>query len=49
MARSWWGRLLIGGFIGGIVVTFASIDSALIFAGGIILGALIVFLLGEWK
>jgi hypothetical protein len=49
MARSWWGRLLIGAFIGGIVVAFANIDNALIFVGGMIVGALIVFLLGEWK
>lgn len=49
MARSWWGRLLIGAFIGGIVVAFANIDSALIFVGGMIVGALVVFLLGEWK
>lgn len=49
MARSWWGRLLIGAFIGGLLVTFSGIDDALIFFGGMILGGLIIFLLGEWK
>jgi hypothetical protein len=49
MARSWWGRLLIGAFIGGLLVTFSGIDDALIFFGGMILGGLVIFLLGEWK
>jgi hypothetical protein len=49
MARSWWGRLLIGAFIGGLVTSWASIDNATVFIGGMVVGALVVFFLGQWE
>ncbi len=49
MARSWWGRLLVGGFIGGIVVAFAGIDEPLWFIGGMMIGAAFVYFLGMWE
>lgn len=49
LARSWWGRLLIGAFIGGMVTAFANIDSGVIFVGGMVVGAVAVYLLGMWE
>ena len=49
MARSWWGRLLAGGFVGGIVVAFAGIDEPLWFLGGMMVGAAFVYFLGMWE
>jgi hypothetical protein len=45
--RSWWGRTLIGAFIGGVLMAWVSIqDPSLIFVG-MVVGALALFFLGR--
>ena len=45
--HSWWGRSLAGAVIGGFLVAFAGVNSPAIFVGGMILGAVAMFLLGR--
>lgn len=47
MLRSWWGRLLLGAFIGGFAASL--ISDPWIFLIGVISGAVIVYFLGEIK
>ena len=46
MARSWWGRLLVGAFIGGLLVAFAGIQEPVWFLGGMLVGAAVLYFLG---
>jgi hypothetical protein len=45
--RSWWGRMLIGAFIGGFTVAFVGVQEPAIFLVGMILGAAVLFFLGR--
>jgi len=49
MVRSWWGRLLIGAFIGGLLVAFSGIDEPIWFIGGMLAGAAALYFLGMWE
>ncbi len=49
MVRSWWGRLLIGAFIGGLLVAFSGIDEPIWFLGGMLAGAAALYFLGMWE
>ena len=45
--RSWWGRIIIGAFIGGVLMAWVSIqDPSMIFVG-MVVGALALFFLGR--
>jgi len=45
--RSWWGRLLVGAFIGGLLVAFSGLNDPVAFVWGMVLGALAMFFLGR--
>ncbi len=47
LLRSWWGRSLAGGFIGGLLVAFAGINDPVWFFVGVAAGALALFFLGR--
>jgi len=47
--RSWWGRSLAGAFIGGLLVAFSGLDQPAVFLGGMLIGAVTLFLLGRWE
>jgi hypothetical protein len=47
LAQSWWGRSLMGAFIGGLLVAFSGVDNPTVFLGGMVLGALVLFFLGR--
>ncbi len=47
LAQSWWGRSLMGAFIGGLLVAFSGVDSPTVFLGGMVLGAVVLFFLGR--
>jgi hypothetical protein len=47
MIRSWWGRSLFGGFIGGLLMAWSGVEDPLFFFGGIVVGALVMFFLGR--
>jgi hypothetical protein len=49
LVQSWWGRLLIGAFIGGLLVAFSGIEEPAVFFGGMALGALVLFFLGRMQ
>ena len=49
IVRSWWGRMLIGAFIGGLLVAFANIQDPAWFIGGIFVGAFAMYFLGLWE
>ena len=49
IVRSWWGRLLIGAFIGGLLVAFSGIDEPIWFIGGMLAGAAALYFLGMWE
>jgi hypothetical protein len=49
IARSWWGRMLIGAFIGGLLVAFANIREPVMFIGGMFVGAFAMYFLGMWE
>jgi hypothetical protein len=46
-AKSWWGRCLIGAFIGGLLVAFSGLNDPTAFVWGMALGALAMFFLGR--
>ena len=46
-ARSWWGRMLIGAFMGALIVAFVNVQDPAIFLIGMIIGALALFFLGR--
>jgi hypothetical protein len=47
IARSWWGRIIMGAFIGGVLMAWVSIqDPSLIFVG-MVIGAAALFFLGR--
>ena len=47
IVRSWWGRIIIGAFIGGVLMAWMTIqDPALIFVG-MAIGAVTLFFLGR--
>ena len=46
-ARSWWGRCLVGAFIGGLLVAFSGLNDPTAFVWGMALGALGMFFLGR--
>lgn len=45
--RSWWGRSLVGAFIGGLLVAFSGLHDPAPFVWGMALGALALFFLGR--
>lgn len=45
--RSWWGRMLFGAFIGGLLIAFSGIDNPTVFFTGMLVGAVIMFFLGR--
>ena len=47
IVQSWWGRSLMGAFIGGLLVAFSGVDTPAVFIGGMALGALAAFFLGR--
>lgn len=47
--RSWWGRMLAGAFIGGLLVAFSGIDQPVAFLLGMLVGAVVLFFLGRWE
>jgi hypothetical protein len=47
LVKSWWGRSLMGAFIGGLLVAFSGIQDGTVFLGGMIAGALVLFFLGR--
>lgn len=49
LARTWWGRLLFGAFLGGMLVAFSNVDNPTIFIIGMIVGAVVVYFLGQWE
>jgi hypothetical protein len=49
LARSWWGRSLIGAFLGGIIVAFAGLDTPAVFLAGMLIGAVVMYFLGRWE
>ncbi len=49
IARTWWGRMLVGAFIGGLLVAFSNIQDPAWFIGGIIAGAFAMYFLGLWE
>lgn len=47
LVRSWWGRIILGAFIGGVLMAWVSIqDPSLIFVG-MVVGAAALFFLGR--
>jgi len=49
IVQSWWGRSLMGAFIGGLLVAFSGVDTPAVFIGGMALGALAAFFLGRLR
>ena len=49
LLQSWWGRSLAGAFIGGLLVAFSGVDDPAWFMGGMVIGAVTLFLLGRWQ
>jgi len=47
VARSWWGRMIIGALIGGFTVAFVGVQEPSIFLLGMIIGAALLFFLGR--
>jgi predicted MFS family arabinose efflux permease len=47
MLQSWWGRCLAGAFLGGLLVAFSGVNEPGFFLVGMVLGALVLFLLGR--
>ena len=47
MVRSWWGRIIIGAFIGGILMAWVSIEEPALVFVGMIGGAVALFFLGR--
>ena len=47
--RSWWGRMLIGAFIGAFTVAFVGVQEPAIVLIAMIVGAVGVFFLGTWQ
>ena len=47
--RSWWGRMLIGAFIGAFTVAFVGVQEPAIVLIAMIVGAVGVFFLGTLK
>ena len=45
--RTWWGRLLAGAFVGGLLVAFAGINEPSWFLVGMAVGALAMYFLGR--
>ena len=45
--HSWWGRSLIGAFIGGFSVAFLGVQEPGIFLVGMLIGAVALFFLGR--
>jgi hypothetical protein len=45
--RSWWGRMLIGAFIGGFTVAFVGVEEPAIFLLAMAIGAAALFFLGR--
>jgi hypothetical protein len=47
--QSWWGRMLAGAFVGGLLVAFSGLDDPVVFLLGMLAGALALFFLGRWE
>ena len=47
IVQSWWGRMLIGAFIGGFCVAFVGVQEPAIFFLAMIIGAAALFFLGR--
>ncbi|MBP7692065.1 MAG: hypothetical protein KA764_09120 [Anaerolineales bacterium] len=47
MLRSWWGRSLFGAFVGGLLISWSGVDEPVVFFGGMLLGALVLYFLGR--
>ncbi len=45
--RSWWGRMLIGAFIGGFTVAFVGVQEPAIFLLAMVIGAVALYFLGR--
>ena len=49
LARSWWGRLLVGAILGALLIGFSGIQQPTAYLIGMIVGALVLFFLGRWE
>jgi hypothetical protein len=47
--RSWWGRMLIGAFMGGVLMAWMTIEDPKLIFVGMALGALTLFFLGRLR
>jgi hypothetical protein len=47
--RSWWGRMLIGAFMGGVLMAWMTIEDPKLVFLGMAAGALTLFFLGRLK
>ncbi len=47
--QSWWGRMLAGAFIGGLLVAFSGVNEPVPFFVGMFVGALALYFLGQWR
>ncbi len=47
IVRSWWGRIIIGAFVGGILMAWVSIEDPRLVFLGMAGGALLLFFLGR--
>ncbi len=45
--RSWWGRMILGAFIGGIFMAWVSIEDPRLMFVGMVIGAGALFFLGR--